>query len=385
MASIRERKRADGTVINYSVLYTLDKRQTSLPFDNLESADKFKDLVNNVGPARALEIHGINPAPRRRTADERAQSMPLSEWLNHHIDHLTGVDKRTRDDYRGYVRNAPTIGVIPLRALSTDDVSRWVQGMELAGAAAKTIANKHGFLSAALAAAVAAGHIGANPAAGTRLPRDEPAEMLFLERDDFTRLLAEIPQSWRPLAEFLVTSGCRWSEATALKPSDIDRARSTVRISRAWKRGPYRIGPTKTRKSVRTINVPKSVLDKLTYTGLWLFTNPGQGDGGPSPLRRGAGGPVRAPNFRQNVWNPAVARTWPTVDEHGEPIPNALRPRIHDLRHTCVSWLIAAGRPLPAIQQHLGHESITTTVDRYGHLDRSSGQGNADALAAMLD
>jgi integrase len=43
-------------------------------------------------------------------------------------------------------------------------------------------------------------------------------------------------------------------------------------------------------------------------------------------------------------------------------------PRIHDLRHSHASWLIAAGVPLPAIQRRLGHESITTTIDRYGHL-----------------
>ncbi len=41
---------------------------------------------------------------------------------------------------------------------------------------------------------------------------------------------------------------------------------------------------------------------------------------------------------------------------------------MHDLRHSHASWLIAAKVPLPAIQGRLGHESITTTVDRYGHL-----------------
>ncbi|MDX3849451.1 tyrosine-type recombinase/integrase [Streptomyces sp. AK02-01A] len=44
------------------------------------------------------------------------------------------------------------------------------------------------------------------------------------------------------------------------------------------------------------------------------------------------------------------------------------RPRIYDLRHTHASWLIAGKVPLPVIQARLGHESITTTVDRYGHL-----------------
>jgi integrase len=41
-------------------------------------------------------------------------------------------------------------------------------------------------------------------------------------------------------------------------------------------------------------------------------------------------------------------------------------PRVHDLRHTCASWMIAAGVPLPIIQQHLGHESIQTTIGVYG-------------------
>ncbi|MFI1865595.1 tyrosine-type recombinase/integrase [Streptomyces jumonjinensis] len=42
--------------------------------------------------------------------------------------------------------------------------------------------------------------------------------------------------------------------------------------------------------------------------------------------------------------------------------------RIHDLRHSHTAWLIAGKVPLPAIQARLGHESITTTIDVYGHL-----------------
>ena len=42
--------------------------------------------------------------------------------------------------------------------------------------------------------------------------------------------------------------------------------------------------------------------------------------------------------------------------------------RWHDLRHTYVSLLIAAGVPIKYIQSQVGHSSIQVTMDRYGHL-----------------
>jgi hypothetical protein len=50
-----------------------------------------------------------------------------------------------------------------------------------------------------------------------------------------------------------------------------------VRITRAWKRtydgGGFELGPPKTKKSVRIINVPRAVLDKLDYSIEWIFLN----------------------------------------------------------------------------------------------------------------
>jgi integrase len=42
--------------------------------------------------------------------------------------------------------------------------------------------------------------------------------------------------------------------------------------------------------------------------------------------------------------------------------------RFHDLRHTCAAILIRQGWSPKAIQDRLGHASIRTTLDRYGHL-----------------
>ena len=59
-------------------------------------------------------------------------------------------------------------------------------------------------------------------------------------------------------------------------------------------------------------------------------------------------------------------------------------PRIHDLRHTCASWLLSAGVPLIIVSAHLGHEDTSVTAKIYGHLDRTAGQAAAAAMAAIM-
>ncbi|TMR23681.1 hypothetical protein ETD86_07555 [Nonomuraea turkmeniaca] len=41
---------------------------------------------------------------------------------------------------------------------------------------------------------------------------------------------------------------------------------------------------------------------------------------------------------------------------------------LHDLRHGFASTALAEGVPISEVSRWLGHESITTTVDLYGHL-----------------
>jgi integrase len=87
-----------------------------------------------------------------------------------------------------------------------------------------------------------------------------------------------------------------------------------------------------------------------------------------SPL----GQPLRNSNFRRKIWNPAV--------ESAGLAPGL---RIHDLRHTCASLLIAQGAHPKAAQVHLGHSSISVTMDRYGHLFPSDTQALSVALDGM--
>jgi integrase len=54
---------------------------------------------------------------------------------------------------------------------------------------------------------------------------------------------------------------------------------------------------------------------------------------------------------------------------------------LHECRHTFASLLIAAGVNAKAITAYLGHASIQTTFDLYGHLM----PGNEEEAVALLD
>ena len=53
---------------------------------------------------------------------------------------------------------------------------------------------------------------------------------------------------------------------------------------------------------------------------------------------------------------------------------------LHQCRHTYASFMIAAGVNTKALSTYMGHTSITTTIDRYGHLL----PGNETQAAALL-
>lgn len=362
MATIRPASRKDGSQY-FSVLFRHNGKQPSKSFDTYEHADEFKKMIKQLGVDKALQVLEMsNPEARHYT---------LGDWLDHYLDHKSGVEKSTIYDYRKMVEKdiKPTLGAIPIAALTPEDIAKWVMMLAERGLAGKTISNKHGFLSSALNVAATKGHITSNPAIGgaglVDVPRTEKREPVFLEDDQYNAIHDAITEYWRPLVEFLIASGCRWGEATALRPSDINRKAGTVRISRAWKRtyvkgAAYELGAPKTDNSRRTINVDAVVLDKLDFSHEWLFVNR-------------SGRPVRHNGFHDRVWQPALRRA--NLD---------VTPRVHDLRHTCASWLIAAGLPMLAVKEHFGHESIKVTYDIYGHLDRRNGQAVASAIAAKL-
>lgn len=375
---------ADGE-IRQQVLFRHNGRQTSRTFPTIAGAERFAQLVDLLGPDGAL--HQLGQV-------DRTDVPTVATHVNTYVNSLSGITDGTRSDYLSYVRrDMDPLATIPIDALTREAVARWVNTLatRLSG---KSIKNRHSLLSAAMTRAAADGMIADNPCRGVRLPRSIRREMTFLTHGEFAQLLGEVSAYWRPLVTTMVGTGVRWGEATALavKDVDLDVAAPTIRIRQAWKHTDgkgHQLGPPKTSRGRRTITLPPEAVSELVPL---LETPRKRADGTfsrPAPddfvFVNRQGRPVHQSTFLVHVWQPAVRALAvdQLVDREWVKGPGK-RPRVHDLRHTHASWLIAAGIPLTFIQYRLGHESIQTTSDLYGHLMPEAGTVSAAATSLAL-
>jgi integrase len=162
-----------------------------------------------------------------------------------------------------------------------------------------------------------------------------------------------------------VYTGLRFGELAALRIERFDALRKTVRVeeSLAEVKGEFLVKSPKSDASRRTVSVPSFVVEELAQH---LAVH---ADGTGPMVSAPSGGPIRRTNFRRRIWLPAVRASV------GEPCT------FHDLRHTHAALLIVQGEHPKVIQERLGHASIKTTLDTYGHLF----DGLDEAAAERLD
>ena len=294
---------------------------------------------------------------------------------------LKGVEVRAaRGPYRPFDARIDTV--------TEDDIKAWLINWKRS---LKTKANYHGLLYGVFNYAVEKGEAAHNPLLRTAPKRSKikqsQADLRFLTESEFATT-AEIAGDDGDLLRVTVGTGMRYGEVTALWVSDVDLRHRTIRINKAWKRdgedgeqdipswlrkqlrdkhrmrGHY-LGNPKTPKSRRTIEISDEVAAvlKRQIAGKaaddFVFVSPN-------------GLPLHNSDYYERVWTPLMA----ALRKKG------IAPfRFHDLRHTHVAWLIAGGVPLPHIQARLGHESITTTIDTYGHLLPVGG----DLISQVID
>ncbi len=161
-------------------------------------------------------------------------------------------------------------------------------------------------------------------------------------------------------------SGARFGELAGLARQTYEPLKRTIRIERTLTdvRGQLAFGETKTRAARRTVSIPTWLVDVLAEH---IATYPGDDD---LIFTAPASGPLRRSTLRTRYWKPAVQSS---VDQPC---------RFHDMRHTHVALLIEQGAHPQVIASRLGHTSVRTVLDVYGHLFEGLDRDIANSLDA---
>lgn len=371
MATIQTRKGKTGE--SYRVGYYDDSGKfTFTPtMKSRDGAERIAKIIDKQGYKVALRVLNVK---------QKSDVLTLEEWFR---KHLTRKSITIEDGtIAGYEREAartwlPILGDYPLDTITSDAVIEWITwqmkqptarsearrekeraaGMKKLSpvemVAPKTVRNAHGLLSSVLQSAVEADLIPRNVAKGAPVPRDGiREEKEIFTREEWELFYSGMQDHYKPLIAFLLVTGCRIGEATAVRAGDLNVKARTVSVVRAWKKARVgrEMGTPKSRRSRRVIMVDDWAMDAFAALTKdkapddLLFTAP-------------RGGQIHAHRFAARQWTDALEKSG--ISKHLTP---------HSLRHTFASWQLMAGVAPQVVQMRMGHESLATTSTVYAHL-----------------
>lgn len=297
--------------------------------------------------ARAWEDDQRRLIRQNEWVDPRAGDIRLGRWLDEVEASKLNLSPATKATRRYLRAHFADLEEWPIGKLTAEQLQRWVadKSQHLAPATVHKLAV---ILSEALRLAVARGKLARSPWIEIELPRVGQPEHRYLTEPEVWGLYEAMEPRYRPLILLGAYGGLRPGEAAAAQWTDLDGRNLLVR-------------GTKTAKARRTVRLPQFVVDHLAehrrqYPHVTLI------------LHNRAGRPVDLNHLRQRQWRQAVDGSV------GEPM------RMHDLRHTHVALLIARGMHPKGISDRLGHSSIRTTMDTYGHLFEAAEADIIDGL-----
>ena len=220
------------------------------------------------------------------------------------------------------------------------------------------------------------GHLTESPAAHVKplrsLEHADDDRLQVLQPGEIMRLLNASEEPYSTLYQVAVGTGCRRGELLGLRWGDLDLHKGLLHVRRT--RGRVKDGEDyvireaslKTRYSRHTIDLSPALVQAL-------LAFPAGDDPDEDYVFRSpqTGGPLDPDNLDRRFQADLTLAGLPEI-------------RFHDLRHTHATLLIAAGVHPKAIQACMGHASITTTLNTYGHLMPNAFHGVGAKLDALF-
>lgn len=299
----------------------------------------------------------------------------VDKWLEEYAK--ISVKLSTYHTYRAavYTHLVPIFGDLPLLHITTEKIQRFVSHL-LKKRSPKTVNNLITQLKTMLKYARRWGYLRDNPALDIDHVRCEHKEMDFLNPDEIQLFLKAAREPFKALFLTAIMTGMRRGELLGLQWGDIDWNSNAVFVRRSVyfakrkeipvesKETRWKFMSPKSKRSVRAIVMSPILKEALELHRIKCLVSSYD---------------LVFPNREGNPMDPSgmINREFlPTLTVAG-----LRKIRFHDLRHTYTSLLIAQGENIKFIQSQLGHASIQTTLDRYGHILPSNQHG----VGARLD
>ncbi len=304
----------------------------------------------------------------------------LARWVTEALP-ASALKTTTVENYATLTRKhlIPRLGHHRLDALPAADVQRWINTSHEAGLSDRTVQLTYAVLRRALGQAVRWGEARRNVAALVDRPRVARKEATYLSPEQAQAFLdAARGERLEAFYSVAIACGVRRGEALALRWSDVDLSAGTLHVARTLSR---------TRAAGLTFTEPKTVRSRRTL-----------------PLPGPCVDQLRAHRVRQACERLKAGALWVDHDllfpsELGTPLDprNALRAcqavarraglgavKLHTLRHTCASLLLAQGVHPRVVMETLGHSGISITMDVYSHVMPQQQREAADVLTKVL-
>jgi len=333
---------------------------------------------------------GSHVAPNRVTVEQH-----FTLWLD-------GLRKEpsTIASYRKNVRLhvLPYVGALRVDQLTGTRLTKLYRQLEKSGRhdgkgglSARTVRYVHTIVHSALRAAVRDGLLLANPADKADPPSAKEAaspEMRFWKAEEMRAFLAQREAAEDELLcawSLLVSTGMRRGEALALRWADVDfdRGRLSVRRSAGLVKDPGQtqrvvIGATKSGKA-RTVDLDPATLAMLRAHRARQGTLALALARDDCYVLADLEGRVRQPERLSRRFETAVRQARKALGEDAVP-----EIRLHDLRHTHATLLLAAGVPVKVVSERLGHANATITLGVYAHVMPGMQAEAAAKFAALM-
>lgn len=213
-----------------------------------------------------------------------------------------------------------------------------------------------------------------NKMIGFKKPDEVPKEMDYYTLKEFTKFISvEDDLKYRCLFMCLYFCGLRMGELRGLTWEAIDFENKTIRVNKNVvdvkdKHKPYIVTSPKTPKSRRTIPLCNCVVEgllkyKKECRKYYRF--------GKTWFVFGDIDPIGSSTVRgRNARNAELAKI--------------KQIRIHDFRHSCVSFLIDQGANITLVASYMGHTKIDETLNTYAHFYRNTLEGIVDMMDEKL-